>query len=119
MTREGPVSALVRNGCNEDTYDNWSDGGSDDCGLVDGDGSWVLWLDSGFVGLDVGSVSKGISDVVDSSDSAIGISQTVGSNNLAKSVSSFTSEGTTSGMVFIVTEGVVSNVLSVAGTIGG
>ena len=111
MTREGPVSALVRNGCNEDTYDNWSDGGSDDCGLVDGDGSWVLWLDSGFVGLDVGSVSKGISDVVDSSDSAIGISESIGTNNLSKSVSSFSSEGTTGSVVFVVSESVVAQVL--------
>ena len=79
--------------------------------LVDQSGCRILGLYSRFVGLDVGSVSECVSNVVDNSESSVSISESVRSNFVSMGVSSLSSEGSSSSMVLIVSEGIVSNVL--------
>jgi len=105
---------IVGWGCGQD----WSMG---DCewGLVDEGGSWVLWLNTGLVGLDVHSESSGIGNVVDNSETTIGISESVASDLAAVSGSRFSSEGTSGGVVLVVSESVVSDVVLVSVLSGG
>jgi len=86
---------------------NWS--GEDWAG--DGSGGWGLGgINAWLVGRDGGSVSEGIGNVVHSSHSAIGISETIGTN-LHSWTSLFLSEGTTGSVVFVVAEGVVAQTI--------
>ena len=92
---------------------NWSsnNGWNGSNGTVDGGGSWgLVWVNTGLVGGDGGTESEGIGDVVHSSDSAIGITETVGTN-LHTWTALLLSEGAASGVVFVVTEGVVAKTL--------
>ena len=66
---------------------------SDDNGcLVDGNVSWILGFNSGLVGLDVGPESGGIGDVVDDTDSSVGVAESVRSSDVAMGVTGFLSE---------------------------
>lgn len=99
--------------------DNWSSNGdwgsSDDSGWWDAGGCSGLRGGTWFVGWDGGTETESISDVVDNSLSSINNTKWVRSNNLTESVSRFTSWWTTGGMVFIVSESVVSKTILASG----
>lgn len=83
----------------------------DDAWLVDHGGGWVLGLDAWFVGLDVGTETEVIGDVVDDSETTVSVSETVRADLVAVAVALFTSEGAAGGVVLIVTESVVTQVV--------
>ena len=83
------------------SWDDWSE-------TVDGGGGgWLRGIGAGLVGGDGGSVTESISDVVDSSDSAVSIAETVRAGHHTWTAL-FLSEGATGGVVFVVGEGVVA-----------
>lgn len=95
-------------GCNDwSSFNNWSDKSR----LVDKSGCWVLRFDSRFVGLDVSSESESIGDVVDNSESAISISQTIRTNLNSMGIARLTSESSSCRVVFVVSKSIVSEVL--------
>jgi hypothetical protein len=79
--------------------------------LVDQGSCRVFGFNSRFVGLDVCSVSKGVSNVVNDSESSVSISQSIRTNFVSMSISSLSSEGSSSCVILVVSEGIVSNVL--------
>ena len=80
-------------------------------GTVDGGSGWgLVGIDAWLVGGDGGTEAKSISHVVHSSDTTIGITETIGTN-LHTWTALLLSEGAASGVVFIVTESVVAKTL--------
>lgn len=95
----------MENGYNLD----WKQGKEGMNHLVDGNSGRVFRLDSGFVGVNVGTEAQGISDIVNGSDPAISVSQTIRSNNLSQSISLLSPEGAASRVVFIIPEVIVTS----------
>jgi len=88
-------------GVGGDGWENWSV-------TVEGGGSgWLVGIGAWLVGRDRGSVAESVSDVVDGSDSAIVVSETVRAGDGAVGAL-LLSEGTTGSVVFVVGEGVVT-----------
>lgn len=87
-------------------YSNWSNRScvcycvvswsNDKSSFVDGSVGRILGFDSRLVGLDVSSESSGVSNVVNDSDSAISVSEAVGTSYVAMSISRFSSESAAS-----------------------
>lgn len=81
------------------------------CGTVEGGGgSRLSGVHTGLVGGDGGTVSKSIGNIVHSSHTSIGITQTVGADLHAWSAL-LLSEGAASCVVFVVTESIVTQTL--------
>lgn len=90
--------------------------GSDAAGsayLIDGDCGGVFGLDAGLVRVDVCSEAECIGHVVHCPDSAISVPEAVRTNNLTQSITLFSSESATRGVVLVVSEVVVASDLRV------
>lgn len=79
--------------------------------MVDGNTSSVAALCAWLVGLNVGTVSVGIGDIVDNSNATIGASQTVAADSVAVGVALLVTEGATSGAGLVVTERVLAKIV--------
>ena len=95
--------------------DHWGSDNSWDSSdhTVDRGGGWGLeWVNTGLVGGNGSTEAKSIGNVVHSSDSAIGITETV-RTDLHTWTALFLSESAASGVVFVVAKGVVAKALEV------
>lgn len=87
--------------------DSVAGGGNGVAGVV-GSGSGVGSSGSGLVGGDVGAESVAVSDVLDDTDAAVSVGQTVGTNLVAPGVTGLLAERAAAGVGLLVAELVVS-----------
>lgn len=86
---------------------------------VDDGGSWVLGLNARLVGLDVDTESTSVSNIVDDTVAAVGVSQGVGASDVSVGVARLTTRRTATGVVLIVTEFVVAYIVFTAELLRG
>ena len=83
-----------------------------DCdSLVNSNASRVAALSTWLVGLHIGAISVGVSNVIDDTDTAIGASQSVASDSVSESVTLLVTERATSCAGLVITERVLAQVV--------